>query len=87
MGLAGVLESIGLVDLDLDRPAFHDIEKLSSRLFQIGPPGNIIEQCRARREERALLRQNTQIERRNDTGRLAETGKHAKRFQYVERAI
>ncbi|ALM36010.1 hypothetical protein BME20236_II0518 [Brucella melitensis] len=42
MGLAGVLESIGLVDLDLDRPAFHDIEKLSSRLFQIGPPGNII---------------------------------------------
>src|SRR5580698_3243837 len=85
MGLGRVLQRIGLVDLDLDGAGFDDLEEIPRHRQHVGALGGIGVERRPREEERALLREDAEIDRRDGPGSLAEAYHHAKRLQAIER--
>ena len=63
MGLGRIPQRIRLVDLDLDRAREYDVEQILGHGQQIGPLVSIGPQGGPRHVERALLGENTEIDR------------------------
>src|SRR6266700_6802608 len=86
VGLHRILQRVLLVDRDLHRTACHDREQIVGggkeilalgRMGNEGGPGDV---------ERALLRENAEIERLDRPRRIAEAHEQAERTQAIERA-
>src|SRR3954470_16309353 len=85
MRLCGVLQRIGLVHLDLDRAGLDDVEQLTCHRDQAFTLGGVGEQRRPGDVERALLREQTEIERLDGGGRRTEQRGDSEWREAVER--
>src|SRR5664279_4866145 len=85
MRLGGVLQRIGLVDLDLDSAGLHHLEQLFRHGNEALALGGIGIERRAGDEERSLLRQEAEVERLDAARRLAEQGRDTERRQAIQR--
>ena len=72
MGLVGVFERVGLVDLDLHRATQHDIEQVAGHFFVPGPVRGVGEQGRSGDIDRALGAEDRRVDRLDGVGGVAE---------------
>ena len=63
MCFRGVLQRVGLVHLDLDCAGLHDVEQFIGHRDQAFALGGVSEQRRTGNVERALLREQAEVER------------------------
>src|SRR5690554_5231310 len=74
--LADIFQLVALVDDDLHDALLHHVEQFACCLLQGFPRGDIVEQDRARGEQRSLLLQEVDAEGWHHAGGLPEADKH-----------
>ena len=85
MRLGGVLQRIGLVDLDLDGARLHDLEQFLGHGHKVFALGAIGIERRPGDIERTLLRQKAEVKRIDTPGGLPEQREVSQRRQAIQR--
>ncbi len=85
MRVGGVLQRKGLPRFARELPGAHQIEHLGRHRRQVLALRRVRRERRSRRIQRALLRQQQNVERRDGPGRVAEAHPHTTRCEAVER--
>src|SRR5262245_42365211 len=85
MGLNGVVEFVGLVDLDPDASGRDVVEQLAGEFGPLGGVGDIVRKGRPGDVERALDGKLKGVDGRNWSGRSADAHQHAATLQAAER--
>ena len=85
MRLGGVAQGVALIDLDAHLAGRDPFEQFGTERRQVGPLGGVGHQGRPGDEQRALLREQDQVDRRHRPGGVAIGNHHAHRAQAVQR--
>ena len=87
MGLACILERVGLADLDLDRARADDLEQLAGGLVELLARRRVVHQRGPGQIQASLLAEHHRVDRRRHARGVAEDHHHAAHAQAIERSV